>query len=151
MQDTQQWHFFPNGRLLVRFTTWSVRGTNGYSETTEFWGAYTIGFKPIQPDILHCYADNDVTVKLDMGDLVKLTLEDGRRNLFWGKGCFPHASWAIEQKPEICQRPAQPDTSLINTGVSLSTAIAPITWGAAARSRSGSRGRDRFADGQRDH
>jgi hypothetical protein len=84
-----------------------------------------------QIDILHCYADNDVTVKLDVGDLVQLTVEDGRRNLFWKKERFPNASWAME-KNETCQRPADPDPTLINTGVSLSTGIAPDPTGPPA-------------------
>ena len=66
-----------------------------------------------------------------MGDLVQLTLEDGRRNLFWEKECLPHASWAME-KPEACQRPADPDASLMNTGLSLSTGIAPDPTGPPA-------------------
>lgn len=74
-------------------------------------------------------SDNDVTVELDVGDLVHLTLEDGRRNLFWKKEYFPHASWAME-KQESCQRPANPDATLINTGISLATAIAPDPTGA---------------------
>lgn len=130
VEDTRQWHFFPNGRLLVRYTTWEIQGMDGHSETTQFWGAYTIGPKPVQTDMLHFYADNDVTVKLDVGDLVQLTLEDGRRNLFWKKECFPLASWALEKK-ETCQRPANPDATLINTGVSLSTSIAPDPAGPA--------------------
>jgi hypothetical protein len=101
------------------------------SKATPFWGAYTIGPKPTQLDILHCYADNDVTVELDWGDLVQLTVEDGRRNLFWKKVCFPNASWAME-KNETCQRTAEPDATLINTGVSLSTAIAPDPTGPPA-------------------
>ncbi|MHC1766338.1 MAG: hypothetical protein AB9869_18905 [Verrucomicrobiia bacterium] len=131
MQDSQQWHFFPNGRLLLRFTIWEVSGDDYVSNATQFWGAYTIGLKPTQIDILHFYADNDVTVKLDVGDLVQLTVEDGRRNLFWKKVCFPNASWAME-KNEDCQRPGNPDATLINTGVSLSTSIAPDPTGPPA-------------------
>ena len=131
VMDSQQWHFFPNGRMLFRITIWEVSGPDYRPQLTDFWGAYTIGPKPTQTDILHCYADNDVTVKLDVGDLVQLTLEDGRRNLFWKKEYFPNASWAME-KTEACQRPGDPDSTLINTGVSLSTTITPDNIGAPA-------------------
>ncbi|MFO1498203.1 MAG: hypothetical protein U1G07_07390 [Verrucomicrobiota bacterium] len=26
VEDTRQWHFFPNGRVLVRYTTWEIQG-----------------------------------------------------------------------------------------------------------------------------
>lgn len=127
LYDTQQWHFFPDGRILVRFTT---VGDFGHMLIQDEWGAYKIDPKPAQTDILHCYADNDLTVKLDAGDLVKMTLENGRRILFLGKDHYPLDPWAHEYKPIACQVPGNSDGSLLNTGVSLSTAIAPDPTGA---------------------
>jgi hypothetical protein len=129
--DSQQWHFMPGGRVLVRFTTWSVDLSGMATEfIMDAWGAYQIEPKPTQTDILHCYADNGVTLRLDVGDIEKLTLEDGRRSLFWGKEYYPLSLWVAEQKPIACQAPANPDASLINTGLSLSTGIAPDPIGA---------------------
>ena len=54
-----------------------------------------------------------------------MTLEDGRRNLFWNKDFQILSEWAAEQNPIPCQGPIRPDASLMNTGVSLSTNIAP--------------------------
>ena len=54
-----------------------------------------------------------------------MTLEDGRRNLFWGKEPQPLDRWALEQTPIACQLPGNSDPSLINTGVSLSSSISP--------------------------
>jgi hypothetical protein len=123
--DTQQWHFFPNGRVLVRFTTWTLEWDMAVERVMDAWGAYAIGPKPGSADILHLYADNDVALILDVGDLEKLTLEDGRRSLFWGKEYYPNMAWVIEQKPLLCQMPGNSDASLLNTGLSLSTGIAP--------------------------
>lgn len=124
--DTQEWHFFPDGRILVRFTIWDDAANE---IVWPAWGAYKIDPKPTQTDILHFYADNDLTVKLDAGDLLNMTLESGRRNLFLGKDHFPLDTWAYEYKPTACQLPGNSDASLINTGVSLSTAIAPDPTG----------------------
>jgi len=54
-----------------------------------------------------------------------MTLENGRRNLFWNKDYMILSEWAAERKPIPSQPPANPDPGLINTGVSLSTTIAP--------------------------
>lgn len=126
--DTQQWHFFPDGRILVRFTTWAQQEL-----VWDEWGAYQIDPKSTQADILHYYADNDLTVKLDVGDLLKMTLENGRRNLFLGKDHYPLDTWAYEYTPIACQLPGNSDASLINTGISLSTTIAPDPIGAPGR------------------
>lgn len=129
--DSQQWHFFPSGRVLVRFTTWTVDMSGWATESImDAWGAYEIEAKPTQTDILHCYADNGLTLQLDAGDLVKMTLENGRRSLFWGKEYYPLVLWATEQKPIACQVPGNSDASLMNTGLSLSTGIAADPVGA---------------------
>ena len=36
-------------------------------------------------DILHVYADNVLFIESDADERTEMTLEDGRRNLFWGK------------------------------------------------------------------
>jgi len=123
--DTHAWSFFPTGRVMVRFT--SGEGL----DTLEVWGAYEIGPKPAQTDILHCYADNTLHLLTDFGEELNMTIEDGRRNLFWGKEPQPLGTWALEQVPIPCQLPGNPDRSLINTGVSLSSTITPDRTGEA--------------------
>lgn len=49
----------------------------------------------------------------------------------WGKEPHLLGDWATEQKPIACQLPGNSDSSLINTGVSLSTDIPPDIGGAA--------------------
>jgi hypothetical protein len=88
-------------------------------------GAYRIESKPSQRDILHLYADNALFIETDLGEQAEMTLEDGRRHLFWDKDYQILSEWATEQKPIPCQAPANPDASLMNTGVSLSTNIKP--------------------------
>lgn len=120
--DTQEWHFFHTGRILLRFVTWD---DYGQKLVQAEWGAYQVDPKPTQTDILHLYADNNLIVKFDAGDLLKMTLENGRRNLFLGKNRYPLDTWAYEYRATPCQVLGNPDASLINTGVSLATAIAP--------------------------
>ena len=54
-----------------------------------------------------------------------MTLEDGRRNLFWGKDSQTLSAWAAEQTPIRCEGSATSEMHLMNTGVSLSTSIPP--------------------------
>jgi hypothetical protein len=54
-----------------------------------------------------------------------LTLEDGRRHLFWGKDRAVLDEWAAEEPPTPCQPPVEFDPNLMNTGVSLQTTVAP--------------------------
>jgi hypothetical protein len=76
-------------------------------------------------DVLHLYADNALFLQSDAGELAEMTLEDGRRHLFWGKDYQILLEWATEQQPIPCEPPANPDPTLMNTGISLSTAIEP--------------------------
>jgi hypothetical protein len=76
-----------------------------------------------------------VVVETDLGEVIEMTLEDGRRHLFWGKDFQILSAWADEQRPIACEAPADPDPSLMNTGVSLSTTIAAE---AVQRARRGS-------------
>lgn len=124
--DSQEWHFFPSGRFLLRFVTWDDAAEK---IVWVHWGAYQIDPKPTQTDILHVYADNNLTVKFDEGDLLNMTLEDGRRNLFRGKDHYPLDTWAYEYKPIACQLPVDANASLMNTGVSLATTITPDPTG----------------------
>jgi hypothetical protein len=130
--NTREWHFFPTGRVLVRFR--NHRAGVAYPTTvvdvTDSWGAYRIEPKPTQRDILHLYADNVLFIETDSGERAEMTLEDGRRHLFWNKDFQILSEWAAEQKPLPCQLPADPDPSLMNTGVSLSTDIMPDDIGA---------------------
>jgi len=52
-----------------------------------------------------------------------MTLENGRRHLFWDKDYQLQWEWASEQKTIPCELPTESDPSLINFGVSLSTEI----------------------------
>jgi hypothetical protein len=94
-------------------------------DVTDSWGAYRIEPKPSERDVLHLYADNALFIDTDLGEHVEMTLEDGRRNLFWNKDFQILSEWATEQKPIPCQLPGSSDPSLINTGVALSTNIKP--------------------------
>jgi hypothetical protein len=125
--NTREWHFFPTGRVLVRFRNHRAGVTypSTVVDVTDSWGAYRIEPKPDQRDILHLYADNAVFIETDLGERMAMTLEDGRRNLFWNKDYQILSEWAAERKPIPCQEPARPDASLMNTGVSLSSNIAP--------------------------
>ncbi|MHC1766531.1 MAG: hypothetical protein AB9869_19880 [Verrucomicrobiia bacterium] len=129
--NTREWHFFPTGRVLVRFTNHRAGLFYPMTEVdiSDLWGAYTIGGKPEETDILHVFADNSLFLETDLGERVEMTLEDGRRNLFWGKDYQILSEWAAERKPAPCELPADPDSSLINTGVDLDTEIAPDSIG----------------------
>ena len=125
--NTREWHFFPTGRVLVRFRNHRAGGTYPMTvvDVSDSWGRYRIEPKPSQRDILHFYADNALFIETDLGEQTEMTLEDGRRYLFWNKDFQTLSEWAAERKPIPCQAPASPDASLMNTGVSLSTNIKP--------------------------
>jgi hypothetical protein len=125
--NSRAWYFFPTGRVLVRFRNHRVGGAYPTTavDVSDSWGAYRIDPRPEQRDVLHRYADNALVVETDIGDTAEMTLEDGRRTLFWGKDFQLLSEWASEQQPIPCRLPAGADPSLMNTGVSLSTTIAP--------------------------
>ncbi len=125
--NTREWHFFPTGRVLVRFKNHraGLSHPNTIVDVTESWGAYRVEPKPSQQDILHLYADNSLFIDTDSGEQAEMTLEDGRRHLFWNKDFQILSEWAAEQKPIPCQVPGNPDASLMNTGIALSTNIKP--------------------------
>lgn len=125
--NTREWHFFPTGRVLVRFRNYRAGAVYPVTvaDITDFWGAYRLEPKPELSDILHLYADNTVFLETDLGEALEMTLEDGRRHLFWGKDYMILSEWAAEQKPVLCELPGAPDASLINTGVTLATNIEP--------------------------
>ena len=122
---TREWHFFPTGRVLVRFKNYTAAPVwpNTIEDVSDGWGAYRIEPKPTQTDILHAFADNTVTIETDLGEVAEMTLEDGRRHLFWGKDYQLQWEWAAEQKTIPCELPSNSDASLINVAVSLSTSI----------------------------
>lgn len=124
---TREWHFFPTGRVLVRFRNYSAGASypTTIQTVSDSWGAYRTEPKPNLNDILHIYADNVVFIESDSGEQTELTVEDGRRNLFLVKDYQILSEWAAEQKPVPCTEPAESDPSLLNVGVSLSTTIAP--------------------------
>jgi hypothetical protein len=130
---TREWHFFPNGRVLTRFKNYGAGlvwpATN--EDVSDGWGAYRIDPKPPQHDILHMFADNGLTIESDLGEVAEMTLEDGRRHLFWGKDYQLQYEWAAEQKNVPCQLPPNSDSGLINVAVSLSTTIPPDPIGGA--------------------
>lgn len=125
--NSREWHFFPTGRVLVRFRNHSAGPVypTPIETITDSWGAYRVEPKPDQKDILHVYADNVVRIQTDLGETAEMTLEDGRRNLFWGKDYQLLSEWASERKPVPCEQPENPDPGLMNVGVSLSTTIPP--------------------------
>lgn len=125
--NTSEWHFFPTGRVLVRFQNYraGLFYPNTIADISDSWGAYAIGPKPVQQDILHIYADNELFIQTDLGEESEMTLEDGRRNLFWGKDYQILSEWAAERKSIPCQAAANADPSLMNTGIALSTQIKP--------------------------
>ena len=121
---TREWHFFPTGRVLVRFRNYSAGvWPNTIENVSDGWGAYHITPKPAQSDILHAFADNGLIIDSDLGEVAEMTLEDGRRHLFWGKDYQLQYEWASEQKTIPCDLPANSDAGLINVAVSLSTLI----------------------------
>ncbi len=125
--NTREWHFFPTGRVLVRFKNYFAGPF--YPGTTvqvdDSWGAYRIGPKPGGTDVLHLYADNSVALAMDSGDEAELTLEDGRRHLFWDKDYQILSDWAAEQKPISCESSDDIDLRLMNTGIPLSSSMEP--------------------------
>jgi hypothetical protein len=125
--NTREFWFFPTGRVLVRFTNHHAGPAYPFTttEVSDTWGAYRVGEKPAQQDILHLYADHSVWVETDAGEQIELTLENGRRNLFWAKDYQLFSEWAAEQQTETCQGSGQPDPSLMNTGLGLTTQIPP--------------------------
>lgn len=129
--DFHNFYFMPTGRVFIRFIY--KRAGAPYpsviEDIVEAWGAYEIKPKPIETDILHFYADNVLNVTTDLGEELALTLENGRRVMFWGKEPHLLAEWYLEQKPIPCVLPINSDASLINTGVSLSSEIPPDPMG----------------------
>jgi hypothetical protein len=96
------------------------------ADVSNSWGAYRIEPKPAGArDILHVYADNVLFIETDLGERSELTLEDGRRNLFWNKDPQLLSEWAAERKTIPCPPSTPADASLMNTGVSLSSTIQP--------------------------
>lgn len=125
--NTREWHFFPTGRVLVRFKNQraGVFYPHTITDVADNWGAYRVNPKPEQNDILHVYADNALVILTDLGEAVDMTLEDGRRHLFWGKDYMILSEWAAEQQPVPCQPPDTVNPSLMNTGLALTTQIPP--------------------------
>ena len=127
VMNSREWYLFPTGRVLIRFRNY--RAGFAYPTTVadiaDSWGAYRIEGRPEARDVLHRYADNGLFIETDRGERIEMTLEDGRRYLFWEKDSQTLSEWATEQKPIACQGPAEPDRRLMNTGVALSTSIAP--------------------------
>ena len=125
--NTSEWYFFPTGRVLVRFTNYraGLFYPTTVAEVSDNWGAYLVAPKSAERDILHLYADNSVFLETDLGEQTELTLEDGRRHLFWNKDYEILSLWAAEQKPIPCPMPGNADARLINVRVSLSTTIPP--------------------------
>jgi hypothetical protein len=127
VDNSQEWHFLRNGRVMIRFIQ-HVAAPNStviVPEIIDAWGAYTIAPNTGPQDIFHFYADNTLHVETDLGEQLELTLEDGRRYLFWGTDRALLDEWAALQQPIACQLPANPDPSLNNTGVSLRTTVPP--------------------------
>jgi hypothetical protein len=125
---TRAWHFFPNGRVLVQFRNFRAGAAfpTTVADVSNSWGAYRIEPKPTGArDILHVYADNVLFIETDVGERTEMTLEDGRRNLFWGKDAQLLSEWAAERKTIPCQPAVDADPSLMNTGISLSSTIRP--------------------------
>jgi hypothetical protein len=135
--NTREWHFFPTGRVMVRFKNHLPGATypNTIEDVSTSWGAYRITPRTALQDILHIYADNLLFIEMDNGDRAEMTLEDGRRNLFWSKDSQIQWEWASEQKPVPCQSPANPEASLMNTGLALRTDIQPDPIGSVRQAR----------------
>jgi hypothetical protein len=125
--NTREFYFFSTGRVLVRFRNYHA--TFQYPITTvdisDTWGQYRIAPRPAEQDILHLYANNVLFIETDTGEQIEMTLEDGRRNLFWGKDFQLLSEWASEQQSVPCSAPEHPDPSLMNTGLSLSSTLPP--------------------------
>jgi hypothetical protein len=125
--NVQDWHFLRNGRVMMRFV--QHRSVPGYPvivpEVITLWAAYAIEPRPETPDIFHRYADHSLRIETDLAEKLEMTLEDGRRHLFWGRNRAVLDEWAAEQSPIPCQAPANFDPSLMNTGLSLRTAVPP--------------------------
>lgn len=123
--NTREWHFFPTGRVLVRFKNYYAAPIhpNTLVEVSDNWGAYRLEPVGDARDILHLYADEVVRLAMDSGETAELTLEDGRRHLFWEKDFMLLSEWATEQKPIPCDAPPNVDAGLMNTGVALATGI----------------------------
>jgi hypothetical protein len=125
--NTREWHFFPTGRVLVRFKNYYAGAfhPSTLEEISDNWGAYRIAPVTTREDVLHRYADDSVFLETDLGEAVEMTLEEGRRNLFWEKDYQIQSEWAAEQKPIPCQLPLEADASLLNTGIRLATTVPP--------------------------
>jgi hypothetical protein len=125
--NTSEWYFFPTGRTLVRFRNYRAGFPypTTVADVSDSWGAYRVEPKPAERDILHRYADNALFIETDTGEQTAMTLENGRRHLFWGKNFQILSEWASEQRPVPCQGPVSADWRLLNTGLSLSTTIPP--------------------------
>jgi hypothetical protein len=125
--NSREFYLFPTGRALVRFRNYRA----GFSypmtvvDISDSWAAYRVEGKPTQTDILHLYADNVVVLETDSGEQSELTLEDGRRTLFLLKDDQLLSEWASERQSEACQVAQPTEPGLMNTGLSLSSSIAP--------------------------
>lgn len=132
--NSREWHFFPTGRVLVRFRNHFAGGVypNTIVDLSDAWGAYRVDPGTSRSDILHRYADNVLPIAMDSGEEVEMTLEDGRRHLFWGKEYQILSEWASEQQPVPCELPDLTEPRLMNTGLDLATSIPPDPVGDGA-------------------
>lgn len=124
--NSRDWHFLQNGRVMIRFIQYrgSSAGPLIEREVIDVWGAYSIEPKPDLTDILHLFADNVLRIETDRGEQLELTLENGRRHLFWDEARALLDEWAAERQPMSCLLPAT-NPNLMNTGISLRTTIPP--------------------------
>jgi hypothetical protein len=127
VMNSREFYVFPTGRILIRFRNYRATFTypTTIADTSDSWGAYRVEPKPEHQDVLHRYAENVMVVETDLGEVVEMTLEDGRRHLFWGRDFQVLSEWAAEQKPVACVSSAPADPSLMNTGITLNTNIPP--------------------------
>ena len=97
-----------------------------WGRTIPFFGKAEYTFRPGGYYLLkNTPDDNTVFIETDLGETAELTLEDGRRNLFWSKDYQILSEWAAERQPIPCEAPVNANPSLRNTGLSLATSIEP--------------------------
>ena len=127
VMNSREFYVFPTGRILIRFRNYRATFTypTTVADVSDSWGRYRIDPRPEQEDVLHRYADNVLLVETDLGEVLEMTLEDGRRHLFWGRDFQVLSEWAAEQKPIACVGSPLVNASLMNTGISLSSSVPP--------------------------
>ena len=98
--NSTKWYFLPTGRVFIKMEQYHegqrYDPTNPQGDVKTFWGAYRVETSG---------EGERVVVETDEGEKIEMRLEDGRRNLYWGKEVYGQVDW----ENEALRRQGQPE------------------------------------------